>query len=99
LAVQWFHRTAGIDSIHLAITAVMRLIQLFPRDGIDQSLVDIYNDIGRAEAEHIRDFIILHYPRQPARRTHVETMSGNGSARIACASNAVRGAIERTPGN
>ena len=48
-------------SIHLAITAVMRLIQLFPRDGIDQSLVDIYNDIGRAEAEHIRDFIILHY--------------------------------------
>ena len=48
-------------SIHLAITAVMRLIQMFPRDGIDQSLVDIYNDIGRAEAEHIRDFIILHY--------------------------------------
>jgi tryptophan halogenase len=40
---------------------VVRLIQLFPFDGIPPSLVDIYNDVSRAEMEHVRDFIILHY--------------------------------------
>jgi tryptophan halogenase len=48
-------------SIHLAITAVVRLIDMFPFDGIAPSLVDLYNDISRAEMEHVRDFIILHY--------------------------------------
>jgi tryptophan halogenase len=48
-------------SIHLAISAVVRLIQLFPVDGIAPSLVDLYNDVSRAEMEHVRDFIILHY--------------------------------------
>jgi tryptophan 7-halogenase len=48
-------------SIHLAISAVVRLIQLFPSEGIAPSQVDIYNDISRAEMEHVRDFIILHY--------------------------------------
>jgi tryptophan halogenase len=48
-------------SIHLAISAVVRLIHLFPFDGIAPSLVDIYNDISRVEMEHVRDFIILHY--------------------------------------
>lgn len=48
-------------SIHLGISAIVRLIQLFPADGIDPSLVDRYNAISRAELEHVRDFIVLHY--------------------------------------
>ncbi|WP_329767821.1 tryptophan halogenase family protein [Stenotrophomonas muris] len=48
-------------SIHLTISAVVRLIQLFPFDGISASLVKLYNDVSRQEMEHVRDFIILHY--------------------------------------
>src|SRR5690606_36585096 len=48
-------------SIHLALSGVARLLKLFPDTGIDQSMVDRYNDISRAEMEHVRDFIILHY--------------------------------------
>ncbi|SET26187.1 tryptophan halogenase family protein [Stenotrophomonas indicatrix] len=48
-------------SIHLTISAVVRLIQLFPSDGITPSLVALYNDVSRQEMEHVRDFIILHY--------------------------------------
>lgn len=48
-------------SIHLAITAVVRLLELFPLDGIAPSLVELYNDTSRREMEHVRDFIILHY--------------------------------------
>jgi len=48
-------------SIHLAISAVVRLIQLFPHEGISSSLVDLYNEVSRSEMEHVRDFIILHY--------------------------------------
>jgi len=48
-------------SIHLAISAVVRLVQMFPFDGIASSLVDLYNNVSRAEMEHVRDFIILHY--------------------------------------
>ena len=48
-------------SIHLTISAVVRLVQLFPFDGISPSLVDLYNEVSRAEMEHVRDFIILHY--------------------------------------
>ncbi|MEB1530225.1 tryptophan halogenase family protein [Xanthomonas sp. WHRI 7945] len=48
-------------SIHLTISAVMRLIALFPTDGIAPSMADLYNDVSRAEMEHVRDFIILHY--------------------------------------
>ena len=48
-------------SIHLGITAVVRLIQLFPFDGITPALVNRYNEISRAEMEHVRDFIVLHY--------------------------------------
>ena len=48
-------------SIHLAISAVVRLIQLFPFEGISPSLVELYNQVSRAEMEHVRDFIILHY--------------------------------------
>jgi tryptophan 7-halogenase len=48
-------------SIHLAITGVISLIHLFPFAGIAPSLVDRYNEITRAELEHVRDFIVLHY--------------------------------------
>lgn len=48
-------------SLHLSMTSIIRLIESFPFDGIPQSLVDLYNATGRAEMEHVRDFIILHY--------------------------------------
>jgi tryptophan halogenase len=48
-------------SIHLIMTGVTRLMQLFPFNGITQSLVDRYNELTRNEMESIRDFIVLHY--------------------------------------
>ena len=49
-------------SIHLAMSAVMLLVELFPsEDGIADSLVKRYNDVCRGELEHVRDFITLHY--------------------------------------
>jgi tryptophan halogenase len=48
-------------SIHLAIASIVRLINLFPAQGIAQSQVDLFNEASRVEAEHVRDFIILHY--------------------------------------
>ena len=48
-------------SIQLIMGGVTRLIHLFPFAGITQSFVDQYNDEVRAEAEKVRDFIILHY--------------------------------------
>lgn len=48
-------------SIHLALSGVARLIHMFPFAGIEDSLVRRYNEASRAEAEHVRDFIILHY--------------------------------------
>jgi tryptophan halogenase len=48
-------------SIHLIQRGVIRLLQLFPAAGICASDVAEYNRQTRAEIEHIRDFIILHY--------------------------------------
>jgi tryptophan halogenase len=48
-------------SIHLIMTGVTRLMQLFPFNGVSQSLVDRYNELTRSELESIRDFIVLHY--------------------------------------
>jgi len=48
-------------SIHLAMTAMVRLVELFPSEGIAPALVERYNEISRREMEHVRDFIILHY--------------------------------------
>jgi len=48
-------------SIHLIMTGVTRLMQLFPFNGFNQSLIDRYNDLTRSELESIRDFIVLHY--------------------------------------
>jgi tryptophan 7-halogenase len=48
-------------SIHMIMTAVTRLMQLFPFEGIKKPFVDQYNEESRAEIEKIRDFIVLHY--------------------------------------
>lgn len=48
-------------SIHMIMTSITRLLQMFPRDGISNSVVDEFNEQSKKEAELIRDFIILHY--------------------------------------
>jgi tryptophan halogenase len=48
-------------SIHLIMTAMTRLIMLFPFPQVTQSIIDQYNEESRLEAERVRDFIILHY--------------------------------------
>lgn len=48
-------------SIHLIQRGTLRLMQMFPRDGIRQSDIDEYNNQTNDEIEHIRDFIVLHY--------------------------------------
>lgn len=48
-------------SIHLIQRGIVRLMQMFPTNGIAQTDVDEYNAQAAAEIAHIRDFIILHY--------------------------------------
>ena len=48
-------------SIHLIQRGVIRLLQLFPNQGVRQADVDEYNKRTATEMAHIRDFIILHY--------------------------------------
>lgn len=48
-------------SIHLIMTAITRLLQMFPQKEIQPSIVDEYNRQADSEIEKIRDFIILHY--------------------------------------
>jgi tryptophan halogenase len=48
-------------SIHLIQRGIVRLMQLFPSEGIVQADVDEYNAQAASEIAHIRDFIILHY--------------------------------------
>ena len=48
-------------SIHLIQRGIIRLMQLFPTQGIRQSDIDEFNRQTRREIEHIRDFIVLHY--------------------------------------
>ena len=48
-------------SIHLIQRGIIRLMQMFPTNGIRQSDVDEYNFQTSSEIRHIRDFIILHY--------------------------------------
>ena len=48
-------------SIHLIQRSIIRLMQMFPYDGIRQPDVAEFNQQMNAEIEHVRDFIILHY--------------------------------------
>ncbi|GAB2524325.1 tryptophan halogenase family protein [Microbulbifer agarilyticus] len=48
-------------SIHLIVTGIVRLMQLFPFSGTEPALRDEYNKQTQRELEDIRDFIVLHY--------------------------------------
>lgn len=48
-------------SIHFIQNGIMWLLLMFPENGIEDSVRDEYNRKLRTEAEHIRDFIVLHY--------------------------------------
>lgn len=48
-------------SIHMIQSAVTRLIKMFPHYGIKSAERDEFNRQTRREAEHVRDFILLHY--------------------------------------
>ncbi|MCU7555592.1 tryptophan 7-halogenase [Alteromonas sp. ASW11-19] len=48
-------------SIHLIQSGIVRLMKMFPNQGIEPSMVALYNAESKQEFETIRDFIILHY--------------------------------------
>jgi tryptophan halogenase len=48
-------------SIHLIQNSIIRLVKLFPSNGVYQPEIDQFNREVKTEIEHIRDFIILHY--------------------------------------
>ncbi|SET38534.1 tryptophan halogenase family protein [Thalassotalea agarivorans] len=48
-------------SIHLFQRGIIRLMQLFPYDGINEADVDEFNQQTMTEIYNVRDFIILHY--------------------------------------
>jgi len=48
-------------NIHLIQTGAIRLLKLFPHNGITEKEVSEYNQQTCTEYERIRDFIILHY--------------------------------------
>lgn len=48
-------------SIHLIMSGVIRLLRIFPFNGIHQSTIDEYNNKLDSELNAVRDFIVLHY--------------------------------------
>ncbi|MCR5881069.1 tryptophan halogenase family protein [Phenylobacterium sp. J367] len=48
-------------SIHMIMIGVLRLMQLFPLNGVSDALAERFNRLQDAELEAIRDFIVLHY--------------------------------------
>jgi tryptophan halogenase len=48
-------------SIYLIQTGIAKLLELFPREGFDDVLVERYNARSAFEFDRIRDFLVLHY--------------------------------------
>jgi tryptophan halogenase len=48
-------------SIHTITTAAVRMVNLFPKDGITEPLINHYNELSQYELERIRDFVCMHY--------------------------------------
>ncbi len=48
-------------SIYLIQRAIIRLLQMFPGAGVAAADVQEFNQQMRADFEHVRDFIVLHY--------------------------------------
>ncbi len=48
-------------SIYMFMNGIVRLMKMFPFNGVTQPAIDEYNQQSIAELENIRDFIILHY--------------------------------------
>jgi tryptophan halogenase len=48
-------------SIHLIQSGIVRLLKMFPNQGISDALIASYNAESKTEFETIRDFIVLHY--------------------------------------
>lgn len=48
-------------SIHLIQSAIVRLVKMFPHQGISEHIENEFNRQSKTEFEKIRDFIILHY--------------------------------------
>lgn len=48
-------------SIHLIQRSIIRLLTLFPSNGIVRTDVDQFNQLVREETENVRDFVVLHY--------------------------------------
>jgi tryptophan halogenase len=48
-------------SIHLILTAIKRLLFLFPGDGFDPATIARFNELTRTEVEEVRDLLVFHY--------------------------------------
>jgi len=48
-------------SIHLIMSGIIRLLRLFPFEGVNQASVNEYNNKLDSELNAVRDFIVLHY--------------------------------------
>jgi tryptophan 7-halogenase len=48
-------------SIHLAQSAIAKLLAFFPRTHFDPLDIDMFNKLTEVEYDRVRDFIILHY--------------------------------------